>query len=93
MEKRLKRLPEEFYFFGLLPFLSRLPLSSGYRLAAVWGRRLFRSENGIRETICRNVARLQNGQHWPPVDVIAQSVFENLNLRRSGHFPLLEMAS
>lgn len=78
MEKRLKRLPEGFYYFTFLPLLSQLPLSVAYRLAGCWGRRLFRSEDATREIICRNVASLQNGRQWPSPESIAQSAFENL---------------
>lgn len=78
MERRLKRLPGEFYFFGLLPFLARLPYSLGYRLAAAMGRRLFRSEVGTREIIERNVKWLHEGRNWPSPETIACSVFENL---------------
>lgn len=78
MEKRLRRFPDGFYFFTLLPLLSQLPISVAYRLAGRWGRRLFRSEDDTREIICRNVANLQNGRKWPSPESIAQSTFENL---------------
>ena len=78
MGKRLRRLPDRFYFSGLLPSLSQLPVAVSYRIAAFWGRRLLRSQDATRETICRNVVRLQNGRSWPPAESIAESVFENL---------------
>ncbi len=78
MEKRIKRFPDEFYFFTFLPLLSQLPFSFAYRLAGCWGRRLFRSEDATCEIICRNVASLQNGRKWPSPESIAQSTFENL---------------
>jgi lauroyl/myristoyl acyltransferase len=56
MEKRLRRLPDQLYFFGLLPALSLLPASLGARLIRRQGHYLRRSLRDHAESINRNLA-------------------------------------
>ncbi len=79
MERRLRWLPERFYFFGILPILAHLPGVLGYRLARYWGRRLLSHETETRQRICQNVGFLRQGDDsWPDPESIARGVFENL---------------
>jgi hypothetical protein len=56
MERRLRRIPDEFNFFGLLPALSVLPRRLGARLIRYQGRYLQSSLGEHAELIRRHLA-------------------------------------
>lgn len=55
METRLKHIPDRWYFFRLLPLLSRLPPSLSFRFARLAGSHFFRAHKINRQEVLRNL--------------------------------------
>ncbi|MFQ5741072.1 MAG: lysophospholipid acyltransferase family protein [Acidobacteriota bacterium] len=81
MEDRFRRLPDRFYFSGLLPALSLLPRRQGYFMARMLGRHFSRTHPIARERIVRSLCQAIGSK--PPgfenCEVIARDFFENLS--------------
>ena len=58
MERRFRRLPDRFYFFGLLAVLAALPRRAAYSLARKLGRSLEKKHPETREAILENLRTL-----------------------------------
>ena len=78
MERRLRRLPDRFYFFGLLVVLAALPRGTAYSLARKLGQSLERKHPETRKAILENLrtpALQENARDLPSV---VRNCFEHL---------------
>ena len=78
MERRFRRLPDRFYFFGLLPALAALPRQAAYSLARKVGRSLQRKHPETRKAILENLSMLSLQETARDLRPLVQDCFEYL---------------
>ena len=78
MEKRFRRLPDRFYFFGLLAVLAALPRRAAYSLARKLGRSLERRHPETRKAILENLRTLSRRETARDLRPLVRNCFEHL---------------
>ncbi len=78
VEKRLRRLPDQFYFFGLLVALAALPRRTAYRLARNLGQSLERRHPANRHAILNSLRALSPEATPGRLSLMARSCFEHI---------------
>ena len=78
MERRFRRLPDRFYFFGLLAILAALPRRAAYSLARKLGRSLERRHPETREAILENLRTLSLRETARDLRPLVRNCFEHI---------------
>ena len=78
MERRFRRLPDRFYFFGLLAVLAALPRRAAYSLARKLGRSLEKKHPETREAILENLRTLSLRETARDLRPLVRNCFEHI---------------